>query len=358
MAAQASVRLALLGGFRLGAGRRTIDVAASGQRLIALLALRDRPAARLYVAGTLWPDYPTARSLADLRTTLWRLNQLAEPIVEVSHSCLGLGEHVDVDVRRLIAFTQRLHTLTAEPGQIDLDSVELAELCGELLPDWYEEWLVDERERLRQIRLHALERLSGLLSQAGRHSDAIQAALAAIRLEPLRETAHRTLIEAHLAEGNWSEARRQFRRCERLFQEELGVEPTASMRRLLEARPPVPRQPVLSGPGLARLARLPGDAGRRGQDLADLLHQHGHLVGHEVDVALGRREGGQDGGAANRLDQHQAAGHLHHGLDGRPGVEDLRRPVHQAAETARDRGELPGAVFREGSGLRQRHPIR
>lgn len=252
MASKASFRLALLGGFRLSAGSRTIDVAASGQRLIALLALRDLPAERLYVAGTLWPDYSTERSLADLRTTLWRLNQSGEPVVDATHSCLGLGEHIDVDMRRLVAFNQRLHSPTAKPEEIDLDSVVLSELCGELLPDWYEEWLLDEREMLRQIRLHALERLSALLSQVGRHSDAIQAALAAIRLEPLRETAHRALIEAHLAEGNWSEARRQFRRCQRLLKEELGVEPTASTRGLLEARPPVAPQAMLSGRALVR----------------------------------------------------------------------------------------------------------
>jgi DNA-binding SARP family transcriptional activator len=243
-------RLTLLGGFCLSQGSRVIDVAASGQRLIALLALTDRPAARLYLAGMLWPDYTTERSLADLRTTLWRLNQSGEPLVEATHSCLALSDHIDVDVRRLVAFAQHLHapqTRPAEPRpaeprptEIDLNSVGLAELCGELLPDWYEEWLVDERERLRQIRLHALEKLSGLFSRAGQHSDAIQAALAAIRLEPLRETAHRALMEAHLAEGNWSEARRQFRRCQRLFLAELGVEPTVSMRRLLE--PPAPRQ--------------------------------------------------------------------------------------------------------------------
>lgn len=266
MASKASFRLALLGGFGLSAGSRTIEVAASGQRLIAMLALHDRPTARLYVAGTLWPDYPTERSLADLRTTLWRLNQLGEPIIDATHSCLRLGD-IDVDVRRLAAFTERLHAPAAGPDEIDLDSVGLSELCGELLPDWYEEWLVDERERLRQIRLHALEKLSALLSDAGRHSDAIQAALAAIRLEPLRETAHRALIEAHLAEGNWSEARRQFRRCQQLFREELGIEPTASMRRLLEPRPPVvppPASPV--GPSFGReLASVAADAvGARG----------------------------------------------------------------------------------------------
>lgn len=56
-------------------------------------------------------------------------------------------------------------------------------------------------------------------------------------MEPLRETAHRTLIEAHLAEGNWSEARRQFRECRRLLREELGVEPSESTRRLIKPEP-------------------------------------------------------------------------------------------------------------------------
>ena len=115
--------------------------------------------------------------------------------------------------------------------------MSLYALSGDLLPGWYDEWLQDEREELRQARLHALEVLARALSAAGRRSDAIQAALAAIRLEPLRETAHRTLIETHIAEGNWSEARRQFRRCQRLLREELGVEPSESTRRLLGDRP-------------------------------------------------------------------------------------------------------------------------
>ena len=83
-----------------------------------------------------------------------------------------------------------------------------------------------------------------MLSAGGRHADAIQAALAAIRLEPLRETAHRTLIEIHLAEGNWSEACRQYQRCRRLLQDELGVEPSDSMRLLLGSMPQLP-EPVL-----------------------------------------------------------------------------------------------------------------
>jgi DNA-binding SARP family transcriptional activator len=124
------------------------------------------------------------------------------------------------------------------------------------LPDWYDDWLQDEREELRQTRLHTLENLAMRLSASGRHADAIQAALAAIRLEPLRETAHRTLIAIHLAEGNWSEACRQFQRCRRLLSEELGVEPSESMRLLLKERPTQSSSPASLYPLSRRGATL------------------------------------------------------------------------------------------------------
>ena len=84
--------------------------------------------------------------------------------------------------------------------------------------------------------LHALELLTAELSSSGRHAQAIQAALAAVRIEPLRETSHAALIRAHLAEGNRSEAMRQFSRCRELLFHELGVEPPESITSLMTIR--------------------------------------------------------------------------------------------------------------------------
>ena len=252
MASGNRFQLSLLGGFALRHGNREIPIAANAQRLIALLALNDRPIARLRVAGTLWPESSTHRSLADLRTTLWRVNQAAEGLVAASRSSLALCEDVDVNVRMVIALNRRLKGGAASPAEVDPDTVPLTDLSSDLLPDWYEEWVQDEREGLRQIRLHALEATAVALSDAGRHADAIQAALAAIRLEPLRETAHRTLVEAHIAEGNWSEARRQFQRCRKLLREELGVEPSESIRRLLESGPILDTSPASAPPAATR----------------------------------------------------------------------------------------------------------
>lgn len=243
MAPSAPLRLTLIGGFTLRRGSREIPIATGGQRLIALLALRGGPVGRVQVAETLWPNCSAERSLASLRTTLWRVSQADGQVIVATPTVLGLAADVDVDVRNLAAAAHRLNRCHG-PGTVDPDAVGLADLVGELLPDWYDDWLQEEREGLRQTRLHALESLARILSAAGRHADAIQAALAAIHLEPLRETAHRTLIELHLAEGNWSEACRQYQRCRRLFQDELGVEPSDSMRLLLGTMPQPP-EPVL-----------------------------------------------------------------------------------------------------------------
>jgi len=240
MAPSVSHRLTLIGRFALRRGGQELGIAASGQRLIALLALRDRPIGRLHVAGTLWPDCATERSLADLRTTLWRVNQSSNQLITATPSFLGLDAGIEVDVRDLLAYARRLTWAGPAAHALDLDSVDLADLAGDLLPDWYDDWVLDEREGLRQTRLHALETLARRLSASGRHADAIQAALVAIRLEPLRETAHRSLIEIHLAEGNWSEACRQFQRYRKLLRKELGVEPSDSMRLLLDRRPRPP----------------------------------------------------------------------------------------------------------------------
>jgi DNA-binding SARP family transcriptional activator len=257
----APLQLALLGSFTLRQGSQEIEIPTSGQRLVALLALRDHPLTRMQIAGTLWPEYSAERALADLRTALWRVTHSDERIVTRTPSLLGLHAGIEVDVRRIDALARRLDNATGLT-HFELDSMRLYTLSGDLLPGWYDEWLQDEREEFRQTRLHALEILARALSMAGRHVEAIQAAMAAIRLEPLRETAHRTLIEMHIAEGNWAEACRHFRRCEKLLREELGVEPSESLRLLLEHRdvlampavpPPRPRsETVRAKPSASR----------------------------------------------------------------------------------------------------------
>ena len=113
---------------------------------------------------------------------------------------------------------------------LDLDWTPLA---AELLPDWYDEWVLIERERYRQVGLHALESLCRAADRETPFGRALETGLAAVAGEPLRESAHRALIKAHLAEGNVSEAIRQYRVYRELLRDQLSLDPSPAMEALV-----------------------------------------------------------------------------------------------------------------------------
>ena len=241
--AHRDIRLDLLGGFELTCDDRVIDLPSSAQRLLAFLALRDRPLLRTNVAGVLWNETTDEKSCASLRSSLWRLRRSGYDLVEARRADLRLSPQVRVDVRQMIEMTHELLSQRSGARYLDLDDNELG---GDLLPDWYDDWVLIERERLRQLRLHALEALAIRRLEAGRHGEAAGAALSAVSIEPLRESAQRVLIRVHLAEGNVGEAMRQYRSYKELILEELGLAPSEQIESLM--------RPILEriGPVLAR----------------------------------------------------------------------------------------------------------
>jgi DNA-binding SARP family transcriptional activator len=228
----AAARVDLLGGFAVhvtGSRSRAAveDLPRGVQRLVAHLGLSHRPA-RAAVAGLLWPDVPESQAHGSLRSALWRLQKVAPGVVDVSGGALSLAPAVRVDVRELDVWAH-----SALDPRSDTDPFIPAGMSGDLLPGWYDDWVLLERERLRQLRLHALEALADKLTALGRHGEAVQAAHAAVRTEPLRETAHRTLMRIHLAQGNVAEAIRTCESFRALLFLELGVAPSPQMEELV-----------------------------------------------------------------------------------------------------------------------------
>lgn len=205
----------------------------SAQRLVAFLALHERPLQRLHVAGSLWLDSNEANANASLRTALWRIGRHDCRLVEASGTQVGLAPGIAVDLHAVREQARRVlrheHVTPA-----DLDGLCLA---GELLPDWYDDWVLVERERFRQLRLHALDALCEELTAEGRYAAAIEAGHASVAAEPLRESAHRLLVAAYLAEGNAGEAIRQYRFFRELLHTELGLEPSPHMEALVAGLP-------------------------------------------------------------------------------------------------------------------------
>ena len=234
MDSPAGTRVGLLDGFALEHGVGGVptvvdDLPRCAQRLIALLSLCGRPA-RAAVAGQLWPDVPEDHAHGALRSALWRVHKAVPGLVEVVGGALGLARGVRVDVREFRDWAQRV----LDPNAL-VDGGMAPELAlrGELLPGWYDDWVLLERERLRQLRLHALEVLAHKLACEGRYGEAVQAAYTAVHTEPLRESAHRAVVRVHLAEGNIVEAVRAYDAFRDMLVHELGVAPTAQMEELI-----------------------------------------------------------------------------------------------------------------------------
>ncbi len=222
-------QLRLFDGFHLEQEGRALRVPHSARRLVALLGIRGR-CGRTDIAATLWRDVPERTAQARLRTVLWRLHRLTADPVVTGRKVLGLAATVDADVPAFVAAAR--HSMHG--GAADRSSTP-ALVIGDLLPGWYEDWVLVERERLRLLQMHALEAVATQLTAAGRYADAIDAALAAVRLEPLREAATRALIVAHLAENNIVEAVRCLTSFRNGLASEFGAAPTPELEQLVQS---------------------------------------------------------------------------------------------------------------------------
>jgi DNA-binding SARP family transcriptional activator len=247
----ATTRVALLDGFALEQERAGVvsavhDLPRGAQRLIAHLSLSGRPA-RGAIAGQLWPDASEERAHGSLRSALWRVQKVVPGLVDVSGGALRLAPGVRVDVRDFTEWATRvLDPRAVVEGTLAPD----VGLRGELLPGWYDDWVLLARERLRQLRMHAFEVLADKLAAAGRFAEAVETAYAAVGMEPLRESAHRVVVRVHLAEGNTAEALQAYGAFCELLARELGTGPSHQMHDLIRCSH---RRPA--GPGTSKSGR-------------------------------------------------------------------------------------------------------
>ena len=227
--AESSIRIQVLGLFGLVVGGAPIELPLQAQRVLGYLAVIQPVQSRSALAGCLWGDMPQNRAMAALRNALWQLRKVPAPVIRTSRDKVSM----DPSVRTDLANVRSCAATIASGGPQDTEFLAIDLFDCDLLTAWEEDWLCIERERCRQMRIHTLESLAELLTRQGRHAQAIQAALAAVRAEPLRETAQVILIKAHLSEGNTCEAIRQFEAFRILLADELGLQPSPRVKALM-----------------------------------------------------------------------------------------------------------------------------
>lgn len=232
--ADAPMRVDLLGGFSLRHLDADVPIPINGQRLLAFLAIRGT-STRAAVAGTLWPEISEAHASGSLRTTMWRLQRSGLNMIVRCAGGITLAKAVTVDVHRFVDLASRI--LRPSYREVDDEQVVAGQaeilLGGELLPGWYEDWILFERERFRQLRMHALEASARCLTMRKQYGHALESALECLRMEPLRESARRTVVAIHMAEHNMVEALRHFEEFRALLDAELGLRPSEEFAAML-----------------------------------------------------------------------------------------------------------------------------
>jgi DNA-binding SARP family transcriptional activator len=221
--------LDLMHSWQLRRDGEKVCVAARQQRLIAALAVRgDR--LRSYLAGMLWPECPEANALESLRVAVHLITRQLPGLLVKNGPSLSLDHRVRVDLYRVRAALADAHK--GSDGNAALLLQEISDV--DFLPGWYEDWVVFEQSKLQHHRVKAFTAISRQLAARGDNEAAADAAMAALDIEPLDESAVRVLIAAELAQGNVASALLAYDRYQSQLQADMGVGPSDGLRHLIK----------------------------------------------------------------------------------------------------------------------------
>jgi DNA-binding SARP family transcriptional activator/predicted ATPase len=263
----AGLKLTLFGGFdaRLASGASLNLTTRKSQALLAYLALcPGERHSRDKLATLLWGDKTDGQARDGLRHALLVLRRALagaprSPLRTEGQTVSLDPAEVDVDVAAFGACVA-----AGTPRALE----RAADLCrGDFLLGFgideplFEDWLVTERERLRETALDVLGRLLAHQTSEGSTERAIQTAVRLLSLDPLQEPVHRALMRLYARQGRRGAALKQYQGCVGALQRELGTEPEAETKQLY--------QELLRRPAETHQAPVrPAGDGASGRDMA------------------------------------------------------------------------------------------
>ncbi len=223
-----TANLQVLGHFDVRIGGHSMPLTHDAQRLVALLALRRRPLARLDVIRAVWPCRTASRGVRDLRALYDALPDQIRTRVEVDEDgAWSLAEGWTIDLDAALVASRRLHG-DPRPDGIDLLMFRLG-----LLPGWDEEWLGDLQERYRRLRLSVLQRVGHHLLATHQTRLALELAHDIVAEDGLREDGQHLLIASLAQSGRHDLAHQQYVRYRARLRHEWGVAPSPQLRALV-----------------------------------------------------------------------------------------------------------------------------
>ena len=219
-------RICLLGGFSLHHQGRAIAPPASKKARWLLAYLLFQPGIdhdRTFLAGLLWPDVPESTARRRLSHVVWQIKRVC-PAIEGTRTHLRMPEEHGCWVDA-IAFLQAWDRYQEDASQLPSLEEAVNLYRGPLLPGFYDDWVLLQRERLREKYVQALEKLTASYVQRGAYEKALVMAQRWIQEEPLHEEAYAQTMRLFALLGRRDEALALYQRLEQLLAQELGTQP-------------------------------------------------------------------------------------------------------------------------------------
>ena len=235
----AVLHLELLGDFRLRteSGSLITISARKSQAMIAYLGVKpSQLVSRDKMAGLLWSSTAPEQARQSLRQTL---STLRRELAAVSPQKILVeeGDFLSLDANAVHCDVVEFETLVATGTPEALDPATRL-YSGDFLDGFqideekFDQWVLAERDRLHRMALRAHSQLVEQLARSGSLDEAIAVAQQALRVDPLQESMHRTLMKLYQQSGDLLNALQQYDSCARTLRRELDVEPDAETRAL------------------------------------------------------------------------------------------------------------------------------
>jgi DNA-binding SARP family transcriptional activator len=234
--------LELLGDFRMRSESRAL-ITISAKKSQAMLAyLGVRPAqmvSRDKMAALLWSSTATEQARQSLRQTLSSLRKELSQLSPDRKILIEEGDflsldpaliHVDVADFEKLAASSHIDSLKKAMALYRGDFMEGFELDEER----FDQWVLAERDRLHRMALRVHGQVIESQAKANNLDEAIAAAQQSLRIDPLQENVHRTLMKLYMDSGDLMNALQQYDACAKILKRELQVEPDAETKRLFQ----------------------------------------------------------------------------------------------------------------------------
>ncbi len=235
-----ALRLELLGDLQIRTANGALATVSAKKAQALLAYLSVKPAQRVSrekISALLWSSTGPDQARQSLRQTLSMLRKELTTILGDAHALLDENDLLGVDETVVTCDVAEFESLAASGSESALASAS-ALYRGDFLDGFYlneerfDQWVIAERDRLHRMSLRVHAQLAELQTRRGAVDEAIGTAQKSLRIDPLQEPVHRTLMRLYLQSGDVVNALQQYETCARLLKRELRIEPDAETKAL------------------------------------------------------------------------------------------------------------------------------